>query len=356
LRRAWPAVLVLFALAFASEIRAGDPSSEILVYRRGKVLGFDKDVGETLHEVIIETWSCDSGKVVKTERVEAYYHLSEDREVITPRTLCDRCQKKFQLEKKDGKWFFLAGEPPAKPAPAPPTAASSGTAPVASQRENEALEELKKKVSAAAHEIKKVDPREIGSAKKRRQIVEDRALQYALEQFKDRREAIDQVAQAIDGLTDLSKNDRYYVLRSFGWQRYMVHDNRSAAVFYQRCTKLIPEFASAHYQYALVLKETKDRENEIVELARALRAKPRVKYAKLLLDVLKLATRVSEKLDDATLERLREGVVDAKAKLEQSPPDNSGAKDVIEKSVGKLLDEKYPQAGSGAAPEPDDDK
>ncbi len=369
MRRALPLVLLLLALSMAlvAPALAGGPSGEILVYRRGKVLGFDKEVGETLHEVLIETWSCETAKLVKTERVEAYYHLSEDREIITPRQVCDRCQAKFQIEKREGKYFFVSAEPKADPkatggakAPSPPPppaaappagtpapTAAATTAPISSERDAEALDELKKKVATAAYEIRKIDPREIGSAKKRRKIVEDKALQYAFEQFPDKTKAIEAVAQAIDEVKDLAKPDRYYVLRSFGWQRYHVQDLQAAGIFYQRCTKLIPEYASGHYQYALVLKEQKNREGEIVELGRALRAKPRIKYAKLLLDVLKLTTRVSEKLDEKTVELLRDGVAEAKSRFEQSPPDNPGAKDAIEKTVGKVLDEKYPQEKSG---------
>src|SRR3954447_15149287 len=100
MRRALLAVLLLVAVASAAD------TTEIHVYRRGKVLGYDKDVGESLNEALIETWSCETGELQKTERVETYFHLSEDGEVLTPRAVCDRCRDRFELEKRGTKQFF----------------------------------------------------------------------------------------------------------------------------------------------------------------------------------------------------------------------------------------------------------
>src|SRR5581483_9797354 len=104
------------ALLLVSIAAAAD-TSEIHVYRRGKVLGYDKDVGESLNEALIETWSCETGELQKTERVETYFHLSEDGEVLTPRALCDRCRERFELEKKGTKWLFHGKKKPAEKKP-----------------------------------------------------------------------------------------------------------------------------------------------------------------------------------------------------------------------------------------------
>src|SRR4051794_28869462 len=89
-RVAFFALLLLVPLV-AHGAGPGEPGGEILVYHHGKVLGYDKDVGESIKEVIIDSWSCETGTLVKTEKVEAYYHLSDDGEIITPRAICERC-------------------------------------------------------------------------------------------------------------------------------------------------------------------------------------------------------------------------------------------------------------------------
>src|SRR5258706_159561 len=154
MRRALLAVLLLVAVASAAD------TTEIHVYRRGKVLGYDKDVGESLNEALIETWACETGEVQKTERLETYLHHSEDG-----------------------------------------------------------------------------------------------GVQVAFNEWKDDTKAAQAITRSIEGRIDLSSADRYYVLRSFGWQRYHDHDSLNAAVFYERCIKLEPRWSSAHYGFALVKRD-----------------------------------------------------------------------------------------------------
>jgi tetratricopeptide (TPR) repeat protein len=342
----------------------GEPGGEILVYRHGKILGYDKDVGDSVKEVLIESWSCETGALVKTERVEAYYHLSEDGEIITPRAICERCNARFLIEKKGTKSFFRGKKPPpAKDAPPPPAKAPEPATPAAAAvaskaqaaLDADALAELEEKVEKAASEIRKIDPREVGSGLKRRKIIEDRGLAIALDQFKDDARALHAIVDTIEGLSGFTQAYKYYVLRSFGWQRFQADDARSAGVFFERCTRLIPEYSSGHYQFALVLKKLKDHEREIVELARALRVKPRAKYAKLLEDACRGAKPTAH-LDAAALEGLHGAAGEAREKLEESPPDNAGAKKVIEATIGKLLDERFPSPRGSAPAEPEDEK
>lgn len=354
------ALLLVLLLAVAA--LAGDATT-IHVYRHGKVLGYDKDVGETLHEALIETWSCETGELEGTERVETYFHLSEDGEVLTPRAICDRCRERFELEKAGSKWIFKGKKKPAETpkATAPrPKETKTPTAPVASPAraaiDKDALAELERKVSLVAGEITRIDPREVSSGAKRRHLIEDRGLQVAFSEWKEDAQAASAAARAIEDRNDLSVEDRYYVLRSFAWQRYHDHDSKAATLLYERAIACAPEWSSAHYGLALVKKDEKDKEGELVELARAIRAKPKRKYAKLLLDAAKGVKAVGG-LDAASLERLRAGAEDAKSRLEQSPPDAEGARAAIDASIGKLLDERFPAARRRAsAPEPDDEK
>jgi hypothetical protein len=352
MRRAFFVLFLLVAL-----VARADDTQEIHVYRRGKVLGYDKDVGETLNEALIETWSCETGKCEKTEHIETYFHLSEDGEVLTPRALCDRCRERFELEKRGAKWIFKGlkkeqADGSKKPAVAP--VASPSRAAI----DQDALAELQKKASEVAGEVVRIDPREVNSATKRRRLIEDRGLQVAFDEWKADGQAALAVAQAIEARTDFSASDRYYVLRSFAWQRYHERDAKAAAIFYERAVALAPDLASAHYGLALVRKDQKDQEGEVVELARAIRAKARLKYAKLLLDVLK-AAKPAGKLDAATIEKLRAGADDVKTCLEQNPPDQSGAKSAADEKIGKVLDERFPLDKKAAGPpvlEPDDEK
>ncbi len=357
----------LLLIVFAALASAAD-ATEIHVYRRGKVLGYDKDVGESLNEALIETWSCETGELLKTERVETYFHLSDDGEVLTPRAVCDRCRERFELDKKGSKQLFKGKRKPgAKPAepgkpeppkpepgkPAPPVPAK----PAAAAVDSDSLAELEKKASDAVSEIKKIDPREAHSATKRRRIIEDRGIQVGFNEWKNDPRAARAVAKRIEGRIDLSGPDTYYVLRSFGWQRYHEHDGVAAAVFYDRCIHREPLWSSAHYGLALVKRDQKDDEGELLELGWALRAKPKLKYAKLILERMGAMKKPVGRLTPGELGRLELAAENAKAALEKSPPDVGGAKSAVESSLGKLLDDKAPldrKAGSGA--EPDDEK
>lgn len=357
MRRAVLLVLLLVALASAAE------TTEIHVYRRGKVLAFDKDIGEALNEALIETWSCETGELLKTERVETYFHLSEDAEVLTPRAICDRCRERFDLEKKGAKHFFHgkkkapdpAAKPP-KPEPARPPIAPVAT-PARAAVEADSLAELEKKASDAASAINKIDPREAHSATKRRRIIEDRGLQVAFNEWKDDPRAAQAIAKKIEGRIDLGRPDTYYILRSFGWQRYHEHDDRSAQVFYERCIKLEPGWSSAHYGLALVKRDQKDDEGELIELSWSLRTKPKLKYAKLILERLGAMKTPVGRLDAAAVERIKTGADDARSHLEKKPPDVSAARTAVEATIGKLLDERAPLDKKGASsPEPEDEK
>ena len=125
------------ALGTAAPARA---AGDIVVYNKGQPIRYDPDVGAELKEVVLETWSCRTGKLVKKETIEAYFHLSEDHEVITPDALDDDCFRTFQIDKRGDKYYFKGAKaapgpagaepepppvvakvepPPAKPEPAP---------------------------------------------------------------------------------------------------------------------------------------------------------------------------------------------------------------------------------------------
>jgi hypothetical protein len=329
MRRALVISFILAAVALAGD------ATEIQVYKRGKVLSVDKDQGETLYEAFVETWSFETGTLEKTEKLEVYCHLSEDGEVLTPRSINDKCREKFVIEKKGTKWFFGGArkEPPKEP---PKPEKKAETAAVSS----DALAELKAKAVTAAVEIAKIDAREARSAEKRRKIIEDRGLQVAFNDSKEDGSGATAVADAIEGKTDMSAQDRYYVLRSFGWQRHHEHDLRGATIFYERCVRLLPDMSSGHYDFALLKKEQKDTEGEVVELVRALRGKPTVKYVQNLQDALKRA-KPTKKLDGALIEKLTSAAQDARDRLEQSPPDTAGARKVGD-DMAKLVDDRFP--------------
>src|SRR4051794_38850331 len=97
-------IALLFALLLglaAPAARAAE--TQIVVYNKGKTLRYDPDVGAELKEVFLETYDCKTGKLAKKETIEAYFHLSDDKEIITPDTICDDCRKKFLIEKKGEK-------------------------------------------------------------------------------------------------------------------------------------------------------------------------------------------------------------------------------------------------------------
>ena len=75
-------LLVLVGALAAPAARAGD--TQIVVYNKGKTLRYDPDVGAELKEVFLETYDCSTGKLAKKETIEAYFHLSDDKEIITP--------------------------------------------------------------------------------------------------------------------------------------------------------------------------------------------------------------------------------------------------------------------------------
>ena len=174
-------------------------------------------MGESLNEALIETWSCETGELKKTERVETYFHLSEDGEVLTPRALCDRCRERFELEKKGSKDLFKGKKKPpdpnAKPVPAP-------AKPAAASVESDSLAELEKKASDAASEYPEDRPARGGLGD---EAPEDhrgpRHPGSAFSEWKNYPRAAQAVAKEIEGRIDLSAPEDYYVLRSFGWQR-----------------------------------------------------------------------------------------------------------------------------------------
>src|SRR3954471_18581293 len=92
-------VLALIAPALAAD-------TQIVVYNKGKTLRYDSDVGAELKEVFLETYDCATGKLAKKETIEAYFHLSDDKEIITPDAICDKCRTRFVVEKKADKYYF----------------------------------------------------------------------------------------------------------------------------------------------------------------------------------------------------------------------------------------------------------
>jgi len=105
------------ALGTAAPARA---AGDIVVYNKGQPIRYDPDVGAELKEVVLETWSCRTGKLVKKETIEAYFHLSEDHEVITPDALDDDCFRTFQIDKRGDKYYFKGAKAAPGPAGAEP--------------------------------------------------------------------------------------------------------------------------------------------------------------------------------------------------------------------------------------------
>jgi tetratricopeptide (TPR) repeat protein len=312
---AWGAILC----ALASAAHADE--KQITVYRKGPPLRFDQDAGAELKEVILETYDCRSGKLVSQERIETYYHLSEDGEILTPSALCPDCERSFRIEKRGEKFFFLGirerPAPPEAPTGREPQGGAAGTAgapstaapPEAGREPPRAppptpaeaaslLEEKVKKISAA---IVKVDPAKAGSASVRSKIITDE-LTTSLQGFGP--PELEKIAGFVTGDGSLGVGQKYYVLRSFGFAFFERKDYPKAIFFYDKCIDLMPENYSGVFQKAVAEDLAGRADDAIRSYAKALALKPQTSIAQYFAK-LAHAREGTEKLDAEKIAELR---------------------------------------------------
>jgi hypothetical protein len=341
-------------LALALPARAAE--TQIVVYNKGKTLRYDPDVSAELKEVCLETYDCKTGKLVKKETIEAYFHLSEDKEVITPDAICDECRKKFIIEKKGEKYFFggirdkEASKAEADAAAPPPVA-------------GEGQKSLDGKVRRLAQDLIKVDPEsknpqtgKSNAANIRTKMITDMFKTQALTD-----QDLDPVANAILEDPSLDKNNKYLVLRSFGYAFLKSKDYPKAVFFCDKCTKLIPDNYTGYYEKAVAHREAGQIDESIRAFVKALAARPKEKVARDLANLLS-STPTTAKLGAdkiATVKTKVDAVVSAlMAKDEDKATDEALALDqlVDDLYAGKPADAgKKPPADDGGPSKPPPD-
>ncbi len=327
----------LLAAALAGGLAALDAApaladdGQIVVYNKGKTLRFDPDVGAELKEVFLDTYDCKSGKLAKKETIEAYFHLSEDKEVITPDAICDDCRTRFTIEKKNEKYFFggvretkATIEEANAAAPAPTKA--------------DAVNALEGKVKRISKEILKVDPNKMGSSKVRSKII-TAEFTTALQNFGDAE--LTDVAGFVLNDSSLTTSNKYYVLRSFGFTFYDDRkDYHKAIFFYEKCTELIPENYSAHLQKAVALGEIGEKDRAIRSFGKALAIKAQTSIANHWLKLLN-ATSSTEKLSEDKISTLKGKVESVQSALKDKSKDAKDRAAAEAKSIQAQLDAWY---------------
>jgi hypothetical protein len=332
--RSFALVLTLVALAaLALPPRAVAGDTQIVVYNKGKTLRYDPDVGAELKEVFLETYDCATGKLAKKETIEAYFHLSDDKEIITPDAICDRCRTKFIIEKKGEKYYFggvrdkaatIEEANKAAPAPGP----------------GEGLKTLEGKVKRIAQEVVKIGFA-AGTGPKRARIITDE-FTTSLQNFGEQ-ELTDVAGFVLDDKT-LERNDKYNVLRSFGYTFYEKKDYTKSVFFYDKCIELIPENYSAYFQKAAAHEDNGDADGAIraygKSLARCSDPKLRTRCAK------KLSTLLER--TPSTTKLTPDKIGDLKAKLDgiAGKPPNEALE--AAQSLDEQIDAYYASAGGGS--------
>ncbi|GIW72963.1 MAG: hypothetical protein KatS3mg102_2505 [Planctomycetota bacterium] len=319
---------------------------QIVVYNKGKVLHFDPDVGAELKEVILETYDCASGQLVKKETIEAYFHLSDDKEIITPDAITEDCHKVFKIDKRGDKYYFLGVREGGTASEAEVKAAVEAAPP---PTRAESVRSVEEKVRKVAREIVKIDPSKAGSSTIRERII-NQEFTTSLSTFD--RAQLEEVARYVRSEPDLSPSQQYYVLRSFGFVFFRKGDYDKAIFFYEKCAELIPENYSAHFQRAVAHEKKGEADEAIRAYARATRlvagrggrtADSVLRYFKNFLASL----RVTPTLSSAQLDDLRGRVDQIAAVLARK--DLQGAQQRADE-LGALVDGWYGGAASGPAP------
>jgi tetratricopeptide (TPR) repeat protein len=295
-----PALIIALLFTFV-DTGTADESTTFTVYRKGKKLRYDADVGADVKEVILDYFDCETAKKVKTESVEAYFHLSDDREIINPDKLCKRCYQVFSIDKKGNKYFFRGirkKKAPEAPAAAPAT-------------KEEILSALKPKVIKVSKEIAKIPQSAERSAMRRRMLITAEFTE-AIHDFKDKE--LKQIAKIIIEESKLPLPHQYKVLKSFGWELYMAGGkplragNREeanklfekAVIFYDKALEIRPKGFTAQYNKGLAYEAMRDSDRAIWSYCHAILIRPKLLYIK----------RITRILDDVqTTERLNQGKV-----------------------------------------------
>ncbi len=301
---------------------------EVMVYRRGKILAHDEDMSQDLHEVVIETYSIADGKLARTETIETYYFVSDDGEVINARVVDEKARKVFRFEERDGKVYFKEVRTTA------PEAAPHGEAGGAVSREAE-RERVREKMRFIAQKIAGIPAKPFGSATTRRKII-SRDLSDSMRGWS--REEIQDIVGFVGGLDNLTPEQRAYVLRSFGWDRYFNGDAETALLYYKGARALMPRWSSVNYQLAQAYQSLKQDDEAAMAYGRALVLQPRVKYADKLSECLgdlrgtkRLTRELAVKLGTA-LDEIR---------AEFGKKEGSRAEDLVRTRFREIMNECY---------------
>lgn len=288
----------------AGQTGASSDAPALIVYRRGRTIRFDPDVGADLKEVILESWSCGSASQVGRETVEAYFHLSEDGEIINPDAVCDRCLRSFDIERRGDRYFFLGVRPPPSPT-APAVPAPPPPEPLTSQ---DIIENLRSKLQEVAQRIAAVPPEVQGSATQRRRFI-TAEVTLPLHTMGD--EDLGRVMDILVDTPNLDEGDQYYVLRSFGWEMYMAQEYRRSIIFYDRCIPIRPNWGSARYQRGLSFFMMQEYDRAIQSYVLALTCRAELRYATALSDCLRQVTSTPRlnATDTASLRSLAENLL-----------------------------------------------
>jgi tetratricopeptide (TPR) repeat protein len=333
--------LALALLAAARSAPAEDASEkQIIVYNRGKVLRYDSDAGADLKEVVLETYDCHEGKLVKKETLETYYHLSDDKEIITPAAICDECRKVFRIEKRDERYYFLG----VREKPAETTeevkAAETAAPPITTAESAQNLEEKVKKI---AREIVKVDASKKGSAAIRSRIITGE-FTSSMQGFGA--PELEKIAGFVTGDESLSPNQKYYVLRSFGYAFFERKDYPKSVFFYDKCIALAPDNYSGHFQKAVAQERAGMNDDAVRSYAKALALKPQKSIASYFYDLVKRIKK-TVKLGEGEVAELEKKLDSVRAALEQ----NDAARASSEaKALAALVESWYGGTAPPATP------
>lgn len=330
------AVLGGLALAPAPALAADD--TQIVVYNKGKTLRYDPDVGAELKEVFLETFDCKTGKLSKKETIEAYFHLSEDKEIITPEAICDDCRTKFTIEKKNDKYFFNGVREKAATIEEANAAAPAPT-------KGEAVRNVKSKVEKIAKEIVKIDANKKGSPQARARII-NAEFTTSLQNFSD--QELNEVAGFVTDDASLSANEKYYVLRSFGFTFYAKGDFPKSVFFYDKCIELIPENYSAYNQKAAALSKAGSHDKAYAAFAHALVLKPNDSITREWLAAIERG-RSTEKLSEDKVASLKSKVESVDAALKSKAKDKALEE---ARAIETQLTEWFGGASSAGSPPP----
>jgi len=314
--------LAILLVSLVTALPALAAETQIVVYNKGKTLRYDPDVGAELKEIVLETYDIEQGKLVKKETIEAYFFLSEDKEIITPEAITDEARKKFVIEKKDDKYIFGGVRDAAITLEEANAAAPAPTM-------QDAVHALEGKVKRISAEVVKIDPNKKGSSTQRSRII-NAAFTTALENFGETE--LTDVAGFVLLDEKLNQNQKYYVLRSFGFTFFEKKDYKKSVFFYEKCCELDDTNYSAFYQKAVSHQRGGEPDQAIRSFAKAISLKPQEKLTRMLAKMLS-ETPTTEKLDASKIGELKAKVAELEAALKKK---DKGAQDLAHKLEDKV--------------------